>query len=63
MVVPSPAPVPPGTFQLHGEYYTVAWALGMLILVFAAVEGFLLGLLRNRPGRQRVSGGEAQIGS
>ena len=42
--------VTPGTLKMHGEYYTrVAWAVGTLILILAAVTGLLLGLLWNQP--------------
>ncbi len=43
-------PVTPGSLKMHGEFYRVAFVLGMLILIFAGATGFLLGLLWNRPG-------------
>jgi hypothetical protein len=49
-------PARPGTFKLHREYYIVAWALAMLILIFAAMAGLLSGLLReDRPGAAEES--------
>jgi hypothetical protein len=42
-------PVPPGLLKLHGEFYTVAFYIGTLILILSAAAGLLSGLLANRP--------------
>ncbi len=49
-------PVTPGSLKMHGEFPRVAWALGTLILILAAVAGLLLGLLWNQPGVPQGSG-------
>jgi hypothetical protein len=41
-------PVPPGNLKLHGEFPTVAFALGMMVLILAGVVGWLSGLLSSR---------------
>ena len=48
-------PVTPGSLKMHGEFYRVAFILGLLILIFAGATGFLLGLLWNRPGAAEAS--------
>jgi hypothetical protein len=42
-------PAPPGSLKLHGEFPTVSFVLGMLVLVLSGGAGFLSGLLANRP--------------
>jgi hypothetical protein len=42
-------PVPPGTLRLHGEYPRVGFVLGILVLVFMSLSGWLVGVLWNRP--------------
>lgn len=53
-------PAPPDTLKLHGEYFRVAAVLGMLELTFAAMTGWLIGLLVHRPA---PTAGEARAGS
>ncbi len=47
-------PVSPGNLKLHGEYYTVAFVLGTMVLILAGVAGGLSGLLWNRGGARGV---------
>jgi hypothetical protein len=42
-------PVPPGSVKLHSEYLTVAFILGLLVVLLAGGAGLLSGLLANRP--------------
>jgi hypothetical protein len=43
----------PGRFKLHGEYHRVGSVLGILVLVFMSVSGWLIGMLSNRPASPR----------
>jgi hypothetical protein len=42
-------PAPPGSIKLHGEFYTVAFLLGSLVLALSAITGYLSGLIADRP--------------
>jgi hypothetical protein len=42
-------PASPGSLKLHGEFPTVAFLLGSLVLVLSGGAGFLSGLLATRP--------------
>jgi hypothetical protein len=48
-------PTPPGFIKMHGEFYTVAGVLGLLVLLLSGGAGFLSGLLANRPSDPMTS--------
>jgi hypothetical protein len=45
-------PAPPGILKLHGEFHTVAFVLGTMVLILAGVAGGLSGLLSDRGGQE-----------
>jgi hypothetical protein len=45
-------PVSPGHIKLHGEFHTVAFTLGTMVLILAGMAGGLSGLLSNRGGQE-----------